>query len=31
MRRHNNLWPELTSFRNLLLAARKAAQGKRQP
>jgi RNA-directed DNA polymerase len=29
MKRHNNLWPEITSFPNLLLAARKAQQGKR--
>jgi len=29
MRRHGDLWPEIISFANLLLAARKAQRGKR--
>ena len=29
MKRHANLWEGLTSFENLLLAARKAHRGKR--
>jgi retron-type reverse transcriptase len=29
MKRHNHLWPAITSFENLLLAAYKARQGKR--
>jgi retron-type reverse transcriptase len=29
MKRHNHLWPTITSFDNLLLAARKAQKGKR--
>ena len=28
-RRYSHLWPELTSFANLLLAFRKAGRGKR--
>lgn len=30
MKRHGGLWPRLTSFENLYLAARKAARGKRR-
>jgi RNA-directed DNA polymerase len=29
VKRHNHLWPEITSFENLLLAAKKAQRGKR--
>lgn len=29
MKRHGNLWPQLTDFSNLLLAARRAQRGKR--
>jgi RNA-directed DNA polymerase len=29
MHRHGNLWPQITSFENLLLSARKAQRGKR--
>ena len=29
MKRHNTLWPQITLFSNLLLAARKAQKGKR--
>jgi RNA-directed DNA polymerase len=29
MKRHNNLWSEITSFENLFLAARQAQRGKR--